>query len=351
MSQIIQELKMKLNQAQTEFHTENQRGALKDSAKIAELEAQMSDLLQQLDVEQRLAENKQVHEQRVEESHAEIYSILDNLIVGDKSIRELFLNLTTEEAEAAYQVVSAIWKKEISAIVEKELLARQEIEKQQIIDKKEKDDLQDKHNSIYNEFTELRKQFSQTKFELEEANAKRDAAANQLQEANSEIKRLLSEVDDLRKERAVGAINAPKVIDVTDAYENYLNEKAKAEAAKPAIYDITPLDAIGKRFSAKLAATDEEITFGYLEKGKYREVTAEEAEVFRTDYEAKRAEEDTTLVTGEEVSVGTPVLQFQESTVDGVVEGDFNGEVAVKTVEERLQALELKVFGRVEVAA
>ena len=47
----IQNLEQQLDQVRAELHAENQRGALKDSNKVAELEAKMSDLTQQLDVD------------------------------------------------------------------------------------------------------------------------------------------------------------------------------------------------------------------------------------------------------------------------------------------------------------
>lgn len=344
----IQRLEEELAQVRTALHAENQRGALKDSSKVAELEAKMEDLSQQIEVEKRLAKNEQDYEQRVEESQTEIYSILDNLRVGDKSIRELFLNITAEEAEAAYQVVSAIWKKETTAIVEKELLERQEIEKQLIIEKKENADLQAKNDKLYAEFTELRKQYSQVQFELEDTNAKLGSAALQLQEANTENKRLVSELDDLRKEIAVGAVNAPKVIDVTDAYEKYLEEKRKAEAARPAIYNKRWKDEYKKRhYIAYLAETGEEIEIPYLEIGKYREVTPEEAEVFRAEYEARQAQESVPVDTGAGVELTEQFQSEEDSAVSGLAEGDTSLEVAGQeaTLEDRVKALELAVFG------
>lgn len=351
----ISRLERELEQAKAELHAENQRGALKDSNKVAELEAKMESLTQQLDVEMRLAETK-VYEQRVEESQAEIYNALDNLRVGDKSLRELFLNTTEEEAEAAYQLVSAVWKQETAEIVEKHLAAYQELEQQLSQERKEKSELQARYDELYEEHAEQRKTLNEVRFELEEANAKRDAAANQLQEANEQIKQLSGQIDDLRKEIAVGATNAPKVIDVKDAYENYLEQKKKAEASRPAIYNKRWKDELKKTvYLANLAETGEEIEIPHLEINKYREVTAAEAEVFRAEYEAKRAQESVQVDPGNGLDVTQEQFQTEDTPVaiGGVVEGNVGLEVAREdaTLEERVAELERAVFGVVKGAA
>ncbi|MNJ56625.1 hypothetical protein D3C77_521840 [compost metagenome] len=68
--------------------------------------------------------------------------------------------------------------------------------------------------------------------------------------------------------------------------------------------------------------------------------------------EAKQATESATVDTGEGLDLAE---QFQDedttAAIDSVAEGNANGEVAAKTVEERLQALEVAVFGRVQGAA
>ncbi len=348
----IEKLERQLDQVRAELHAENQRGALKDSNKVAELEQKMADLSQQLDVEMRLAETK-VHEQRVEESQAEIFNALDNLRVGDTSIRELFFNQTAEESEAAYQLVSAVWKQETAEIVAKHLQSYQDLEQQLSQERREKAELQSRYDQMYEEHAEQRKTLNEVRFELEETSAKRDAAVNQIDELNEEIKRLNGQIDDLRKEIAVGAANAPKVIDVKDAHAQYLEEKRKAEAAKPAIYDVEPTDHKRSWYRAKLAETDEVIEFGYLEKGKYREVTAAEAEVFRTEYEAKRNQESAEVDAGHGVDVDPNQFQETETAVNGVDQTDESLEVAGEdvTLEQRVAALERAVFGEVKGAA
>lgn len=349
----IEKLERQLDQVRAELHAENQRGALKDSNKVAELEQKMADLSQQLDVEMRLAETK-VHEQRVEESQAEIFNALDNLRVENTSIRELFFNQTAEEAEAAYQLVSAVWKQETAEIVAKHLQSYQDLEQQLNQERREKAELQARYDQMYEEHAEQRKALNEVRFELEETSAKRDAAVNQIDELNEEIKRLNGQVDDLRKEIAVGAANAPKVIDVKDAHAQYLEQKRKAEAAKPAIYDVTLLDNRRARFGAKFAETGQyfEDYYIYLE-GKYRVVSAQEAGVFRTEYEAKRNQESAEVDAGHGVDVDPNQFQEADSSVNGLDQADESLEVAGEdvTLEQRVAALERAVFGEVKGAA
>ncbi|MNW55101.1 hypothetical protein D3C74_327430 [compost metagenome] len=203
-------------------------------------------------------------------------------------LRELFDISNPDMAEQAYRIVSTAWKQSLLEAAEK---AKQELDAERYEKElalgmleevgSEKEDIQVNLKKVMQEKYELVS-------ELEDAKAKRDAAADELEEAKKEIKRLNAQIDDLRKEIAVGAANAPKVIDIGESMKEWVAAKAAAEAAKPAIYDVHAVDFKQSRFSAKLAETDEPFEFGYLEKNKFREVTAEEAEVFRTEFEAKR---------------------------------------------------------------
>lgn len=343
----IHELEQKIEQVRHELHQENQRGALKDNHKVAELESKLADLTQQLDVETRLAENEQVHEQRVEETNSQIAYTLDNLEVDGVTMRELFKNETSEGAEFAYQVVSAAVKKLMMDGQEALLSEIRNKEDQLAAAKAEIESGHKRYDDLVEFNAQLRLELAQAKAETEEAERKRDAAATQLDEANNEVKRLESQVDDLRKEIAVGAANAHRVIDIgsTDALESWKKQRQAEVDAKPAIYDVKELDFMGKMFGAKLAATDEEITFNYLEKGKYREVTAEQAESFRRAAAEKRNHEDLAQRQDVEETV-TPFPQETGTAIDGVDQTDVDGEVeaeATGSVEDRLKALEQRV--------
>lgn len=335
-----------LEQAKYELNTENQRGSLADAGKIAALKARIEELTKKIEEEEKAA---------AEEA---IMSTVDDMVINGTPLRELFDISNPEMAEMAYRIVSTAWKQSLLETVEnakKELDVEKEARNKalELLDKvtAEKEDVQVSLKKVMQEKYELADK-------LADAEAKRDAAAAELEEAKKEIKRLKSQIDDLRKEIAVGAVNAPKVIDIGESMQQFLEAKAAAEAAKPAIYDVEPLDFKQSRYTAKLAATGEEIEFGYLEKGKYREVTAEEAEVFRAEYEAQIATESVPVEVdaGEGMELTPPVFQTEEdteTTAGDMAQGDMDGEVADQalTLEERVAALEKAVFGDIKGAA
>ncbi|KKO51134.1 hypothetical protein [Paenibacillus sp. DMB20] len=326
----IQGLQQQLEQVRAEYHAENQRGALKDSHKVAELEAKMADISQRLDVEQRLIQ----HEAKIEESHNEIAYLMDTINVKGISMRELCRN------EEAYQLLKEAVQLTLLERDEKWLEENKQLKEELATERQEK--------------ATQRIEINQLKVELEDAQNKRDAAVAELEDSKKEIARQNSHIDDLRRQIAVGAAGAVKTIDIGDAYERYMSKKKEEEEAKPAIYDVEQLDFKGSLFRAKLAETDEEITFGYLEKGKYREVTAQEAESFRRSAEERRhadmvqhGQNDVVEAQGELIP---PKPQFQDvyspGTEHGMDETHPGGKVedqAVGSVEERLKALEQRV--------
>lgn len=348
----IMGLKQELEQVQEELNAENQRGALKDSNRVHELETKLSDISQRLDVEQRLAENEQVHEQRVEESHTTIAFTLDNLEVDGVTMRELFRNDSRESAESAYQVVRAVFQ-QMMMEGEERLLQEIRLKEDQLAAAKAENEAQQKrYDDLYEVNAQLRMELNQAKAEIEEAERKRDAAASQLDEANNEVERLVTQVDDLRKEIAVGASRATKVIDIgsKDAMEMWKKQReAEAEKRrneeelKPAIYDLEWVDHNRSTYRAKLAATEEVITFNYLEKGKYREVTAEQAESFRRAAEERHHAD---LAQRQELEASVTPFPEAGSTEYGMDQADANGTVedqAAGSVEDRLKALEQRV--------
>lgn len=340
MSNYVQELE----QAKFELNTENQRGSLADASKVAALKARIEELTKKIEEEEQAA------------AHEAIVSTVDDMVIGETPLRELFDISNTDMAEKAYRVVSTAWKQSLLEAAEnaKKELDAERFEKETALGmleevSAEKEDIQVSLKKVMQEKYDLANQ-------LEDAEAKRDAAAAELEEAKKEIKRLNNELDDLRKEIAVGAANAPKVIDIGESMAEWQAAKAAAEAAKPAIYDVHPTDFKQSRFTAKLAETDEPIEFGYLEKNKYREVSASEAEVFRAEYEAKQATESATVDTGEGLELTPPVFQGEseddpETAVNSVDEGNTNVEMAGATLEERVAELERAVFGVVRGAA
>ncbi|WP_211749911.1 hypothetical protein [Paenibacillus sp. Marseille-Q4541] len=334
----------KIEQLQYELNTEKQRGAVADIHKITQLEQQIADL---------------ELEKQVEENHEEIAYVLDELHATDGEDRYTMRDLT--ENEAAYQILRASVQQMMMEREEKLLKeinrAKEEASAQVAQIKAEKEELQNRYDSLYEETSAIRNELNTAKEEVNELARKRDAAANELDTANKEITRLNSHIDDLRTEIAVGATNAPKVVN-TNTTANLAEAMKEFKNSRPAIYDMEPANEKGSMYRATLAETGEEITFGWLEKGKYREVTAEQADQFRTSREESQSSHEDNAQLGETVEeIGVAPQPNEETTAAGVAgmdEGHTDGEVATETtksVEERIAALELAVFGKMEEAA
>ncbi|MFS8215636.1 hypothetical protein [Paenibacillus sp. S29] len=203
------------------------------------------------------------------------------------------------------------------------------------------------NNEMSDKLAQAKTELSNAKLEIEDISSKRDAAAAELTGAKAEIERLNDHVQDLRTEIAIGAKAATRVVD-TNLETNLAEEMEKFKQARPAIYDVHQTDNKGSQFTAKLAETDEPITFTWLEKGKYREVTAEEADQFRrAAEESKRANEDLAQPGGvEKADVVELPTQFQteEDTADGVAKGNVSESVAGQTVtREEFEELKRRV--------
>lgn len=217
---------------------------------------------------------------------------------------------------------------------------------------------------------------AQLQLEKDDVTEKRDAAAQQLLEAQQEIARLNSHVDDLRKEIAVGASNVHNVIDITSDAELEaaaqrlkakkeqadLEKRAAKEAARVKVYNIQQLDGTGAMFGANRADNDEYITYGWLERANFIELSNEEAARFRTELEAAKesakADMESVPEAVEPVEVEEPTFRgieapeiatVQEYTVHGevdavAVEDGSDGESFEQAVERRLRTLELTVY-------
>lgn len=212
----------------------------------------------------------------------------------------------------------------------------------------------------------LQQENGQLVLERDDIAEKRDAAVKQAEEAAAEVARLNSQVDDLRKEIAVGATNAAKVIDITstaDLEAAAARLKAKreadakaareaAEAAKIRVYDKQAGDLMETYYTAKRLDNDEEIRIPYLELNKYVVVGNEEAERFRQERQAAEEALVESIPAAEEASEPVmpevPQFQYDETTqaqpTDGLVGDASDTQVVGKTVEERLTELEGRVI-------
>jgi hypothetical protein len=214
----------------------------------------------------------------------------------------------------------------------------------------------------------------QYKLENEDYKHRFEAAAAQLAEHEQEIARLKRRESELQQQ----LVNAPaptarQVIDITadtdinaliaQAKEKKAQKAAEEEAARKAsLTKVTNLrweDPYNrKNYLAELVTDGPEgnagqtITINYLYLGKYVEVSAEEAERFRAEAAAASQEtvvESIPLVETPEI---VTVEQFREEP-DAFIEGSIRyyegmdastvGEVAPKSLEERVKAIEIKI--------
>lgn len=324
-----------LEQLKAELNAEMARGALKDSVKVEALQA----MIHEIEESQQEEERKRQYKQLVEESTNDIEYILDGLNFDGVTMRALCTD------EKSYQVlriaVQQIMIDRDEARIKEITQIQAEHEEHERKLRDEKEALQRSYEELYETNVELRKEIYNLKQENEDLDKKRTAAA-------AEIDRLNSQVDDLRADKAVGAAQAVKVVQ-TNMNSN-LGEIVQAfKNSRPAIINKIALDGKRSRFGAELVETGETIEFSYLEEGKYREVTAEEAERFREEAKAKReAEEAAKLVEG---SLPVPVIPSEnESAGDGLDQTDASVEVAGEDAAllKRIEELEVAVFGRIK---
>ena len=335
------DIQAKIESVRQELNAENQRGALKDSSKVADLESQLNSLIEQI--------NPVVAVENV----AEGAYFLDNVEADGINIKNLFINYSEENATMAYGVVRAIVQSEILKLQAQERYKVDMLETELEAIKQNERANQEDYDSLYELLVEKRTEANTLQMNLEDMTHKRKAAADELEEAKAEIERLNSQVHDLRTEIAVGAKNATQVIsvDVAESIENYKKSIVEAEKNKPVIYDVTPLDTRKSKFRAKFAENDEEFEDHYMYlKGKYREVTADEAPSFRRE-EPQHMDADNIGDIVEEGELRPPFQSSEDSTVSGLDETNHSVEGTGRSLEERVKALELRVFGQIENAA
>lgn len=333
----------RIEQLRYELSIEKQRGAMADAGKIVDIEEEIA----YLELE------------RVEESQQQVAYIMDNMDLDGVTMRDMFKNDTPESAESSYQVVRIVVQNTLLQRDEHWMVQIKDLQERLAAETAAKDTAQAKADEAGEANAKLVTELRDVRSELLDVESKRDAAVAQLEEAKAEIKQKESHIDDLRQQIAVGAVQATKVIDVGDAMAAWKEQKKREEEAKPAIYDVEWVDDKRSMKRAKLAATDEVITFNYLEAGKYREVSAEEAPQFRISFEEpQRVDEDLARTNDLEESGeltppwGYPEDDTAEITTDGLAEEQLAGSSAEETegtvtraefeeLKRRVSALEL----------
>jgi hypothetical protein len=252
----------------------------------------------------------------------EVAKFMDSLDFEGVDPKDLFLNYGSESAETSYNYVNAVIQNAVSKMKQAEIANAKALETTIAA-------LQEKNDKLQQEKEELSHDLSIQNLEISDLNTRLANATRLLDEEKAETERLNSQVDDLRKEIAIGAAAAVKVeeVDVRSAHEKWLEQRKKEEDAKQVIYNIRwkkqePGKAPHTHYLAELAETDETIEFPHfamsgdiakptLMKGKYRVVTSEEAPSFRT---AAPVEEDHTsnVPVGSDLTLTVPAFRDDE---------------------------------------
>ncbi|WP_405113645.1 hypothetical protein MHH28_07740 [Paenibacillus sp. FSL K6-1217] len=197
--------------------------------------------------------------------------------------------------------------------------------------------------------TGLKQDNYELKLLAEDNGKKRDTAYNELLEARRTI-------DELNDKISAATLTVPK------SRTNVEGDKSVElfKQSLPAIYDVQNHPDDNRKYIAKLAATDELVEGLWIYKnGKHREVSAEQAATFRTEYldaqQPAPAEEDHSYdipdITAE-VAYTAPAFRAEESPTGGLDQDHAGVEMAGEEVTpeafrqalERISALELAVF-------
>ncbi|MEK4108137.1 hypothetical protein NST28_29140 [Paenibacillus sp. FSL R10-2791] len=325
----MMDLKAQIEQLQHELNAEYQRGALQNGEVIARLENRIEELKKELE--------KPDEDPVITKANEEVALLGTTLMPFCKN-------------EVAYAAVRP-------AVMNKIYSLQDELTELQTHTEATESDLRNEVTELSKQIeerdayiSELKKELYDTKLLAEENANKRDAAVRETQEAKQTI-------ESLNVKLAATEVTAPKTRTNVEGADVDATEKFKQSL--PLIYDVTPLDNRRSRFSAKFAGSEEPFEDYYIYKdGKYREVQAEEAATFRTEFLAKQEQERNhedmaqhSSVEDEPVTVPAFRDEDTNSTTSGMDQADTSGEVARPSVEKRLEALELAVFGSVRDAA
>ena len=311
-------------------------------------------------IQQAKSEQEAAQQTRIEEATMAAAFFLDNLVIEGLTMRELCagedqyqmlrIAVQTDKINQAEE-----YSKQINAIQAEEntqkSLLKQQLEN---VQKKQEEDNKQAYEDM-ELIKHLESELAQSKLETIDYQTK-------LRNATDEIDRLNSHVDDLRKEIAVGARNAYKVIDSEEQGKQMKELADRIKASRIHVYDVVPDSEINaKNYTAKRADNGEEVTYNWTQAKNYIEIKdPNEVEQFRQQFANKEAVSDSALGNEEVVNV-TPEVTFPEIPSAIAPEVNVPAEVQLvistptdggqgQTVEERLSALEAHVFGFVKQA-
>lgn len=228
--------------------------------------------IEQVDAQKQL---EQKHETRVQESQTLIASILDNLEVGGLTMRQMCAS------EDDYQVLRIRFQKLYEQQADGFSQQIKGYEERELQLSRQNENLQARITEVEEESAKLAETISKLENERDDAEAKRDAAAREIESVREEVKQLKGWNDDLRTQIALGVGASLKVIDPDekarqDAEENERVERIKAQRT---VYDLQPVESINpKNYTAKRALDGETVTINWTQLRSYI-VLEDEAEV------------------------------------------------------------------------
>lgn len=338
----MQTLQDQLTEVETQIAAENAKGADKDQNALAALEQKQAVILSQMDDEKAKQEQDRAAQVRIQDATDKAAYIMDNLLVEDLTMRDL------SAGENEYQALRIAVQNAFIQLEEENITRISDIQAEESAEK-----------------TLLKQQITQLQAQLQtqSAQATRESLDYQskLKNATDEIDRLNSQVDDLRKEIAVGARNAYKVSDVEQTQQ--LKQLAdQIKASRIHVYDVEPDSTINPRnYTATRADNGESVTYNWTQAKNYIEIKdPNEVEQFRQQFANKETVSDSPL--GNETTADvTPEVPLPEIPSVVAPEANVLPEVQLavpaptdsgqgQTVEERLSALEAHVFGYVKQA-
>jgi len=278
---------------------------------IARLNTEIEQL-KQADRDQAVLEKN--HEQRVQTAKDEFNTYIqaslddDGITLGEIFRGETQQQLYTIKCSQAFNALVSKLSSQLSGAEERELQL-----------KRQNDELQDKFEALEAELRQEKTKSAQYEFERNEALKTRDNAASALEEAKGEIDRLNSQVDDLRKEIAVGARNSYKVVDAEGQKRQMEELIRQVKESRIKVINMRPMEDDFKRqnWQAEDALTGETYTFNYLDKGKYTELNENEVQQFRLEQAQKAADAAISLVSP---ALPTLVTEQQFPSGNGILD-------------------------------
>lgn len=295
------------------------------------------------------------HEQRVQTAKDEFSTYIAASLDEDGiTPREIFIG---ESQEKLYTIKSS---QAFNALVSKLSSQLSGAEEREIQLKRQNDELQDRFEALEAELRLAQSKASKAEFERDEAHKVRDNAAASLEEKDKEINRLSEQVDELRKEMAVGARNAFKVVDAEEQRKQVDDLVRQVKESRIRVVNMRPMEGDFKRqnWIAEDAMTGDLYSFNWMDKGKYVELNDHEVQQFRLE-QAQKAAANATISLDYPITPELQVIteqQFPSSngsldqaatcTPDGRgTEGDTEGvtDDASVSLAARVEALEARV--------